>query len=81
MRTVLFTVRTTRIASGKARYRGHMKNILFSIAALSLLLACSKEPEPSEPVYDLAAGKAIAEADCSACHGMDGRGATFEIPT
>jgi cytochrome c553 len=57
-----------------------MKNIIFSIVALSLLMACSKEPESAEPVYDLAAGKAIAEADCSACHGMDGRGATSEIP-
>jgi len=57
-----------------------MKNILFSIVVLSLLIACSREPESTEPLYDLAAGKAIAEADCSACHGMDGRGATSEIP-
>jgi len=57
-----------------------MKNILYGIAALILLAACAKEPEPSQPVVDLAAGKAIAEADCSDCHGMDGRGATAEIP-
>ncbi len=57
-----------------------MKNILFGIVVLTLLIACSKEPESTEPVFDLAAGKAIAEADCSACHGMDGRGATSEIP-
>ena len=58
-----------------------MKNIVFGIAVLTLLTtACSREPESTEPVYDLAAGKAIAEADCSACHGMDGRGATSEIP-
>jgi cytochrome c553 len=57
-----------------------MKNILFGIAILMLSVACSKEPESSGPVYDLDAGKAIAEADCSACHGMDGRGATSEIP-
>jgi cytochrome c553 len=57
-----------------------MKIILISIVALSLLVACSKESDSLEPVYDLAAGKAIAEADCSACHGMDGRGATSEIP-
>lgn len=57
-----------------------MKNILFSIVALSLLVACSKESESTEPVFDLAAGQVIAEADCSACHGMDGRGATSEIP-
>ncbi|MGB5486877.1 MAG: c-type cytochrome [Lysobacterales bacterium] len=57
-----------------------MKNILFGILAFSFLAACSKEPESTEPVFDLAAGKAIAEADCSGCHGMDGRGASSEIP-
>ena len=57
-----------------------MKNILFSMAACLLLTACSEDPGSMEPVYDLAAGRAIAEADCSACHGMDGRGATAEIP-
>lgn len=57
-----------------------MKHFLFSIAAITLLTACSEEPGSSETVYDLAAGKAIAEADCSACHGMDGHGTTTEIP-
>jgi cytochrome c553 len=57
-----------------------MKNILYGIIALTLLAACAKEPDPSELVADLAAGKAIAEADCAACHGMDGRGVTAEIP-
>ena len=57
-----------------------MKHFLFSIVAITLLTACSEEPGSTETVYDLAAGKAIAEADCSACHGMDGRGATSEIP-
>lgn len=57
-----------------------MKNILLGIFLLGLLAACSQESEPVAPVADLAAGKAIAEADCSDCHGMDGRGATGEIP-
>lgn len=57
-----------------------MKNILYGIIALSLLAACAKEPDPSELVADLAAGKAIAEADCAECHGLDGRGVTAEIP-
>lgn len=57
-----------------------MKNTLIGLAIFILLAACSKEPESTEPVIDLAAGKAIAEADCSDCHGMDGRGATAEIP-
>ena len=57
-----------------------MKNILFAIVALALVAACSKEPEPAKLVIDLAAGQAIAEADCSGCHGMDGRGDTSKIP-
>jgi cytochrome c553 len=57
-----------------------MKNILLVVVALTLLAACAKEPNPAELVADLAAGRAIAEADCSDCHGMDGRGATAEIP-
>ena len=57
-----------------------MKNILFTFIALTLLAACAKEPESTELVINLAAGKAIAEADCSDCHGMDGRGETPEIP-
>jgi cytochrome c553 len=57
-----------------------MKNILYGIIALTLLAACAKEPDPPELVADLAAGKAIAEADCAACHGMDGHGTTAEIP-
>ena len=57
-----------------------MKNIAFGILFLTLLAACSKAPESTEPVVDLAAGKAIAEKECAACHGLDGRGATPEIP-
>jgi len=57
-----------------------MKNFLYGVAALTLLAACAKEPDPSEIVIDIAAGRAIAEADCSGCHGMDGRGDTTEIP-
>lgn len=57
-----------------------MKNILLGIAILTLLAACSKEPESAEPAVDLAAGEAIARAGCADCHGMDGRGETAEIP-
>ncbi len=57
-----------------------MKNILLGIVALTLLAACAKEPDPADLKPDLAAGKAIAQADCSDCHGMDGRGETAEIP-
>ena len=57
-----------------------MKRILSCMVVLALMSACSKEPGSSEPAFDLAAGEAIASADCSACHGMDGRGTTPEIP-
>lgn len=57
-----------------------MKNILLGLAIFTLLAACSREPESTVPVVDLKAGKAIAEADCSDCHGMDGHGTTPDIP-
>jgi cytochrome c553 len=45
-----------------------------------LLAGCEQEPEPTGPVIDVEAGKAIAEANCVGCHGMDGRGQTGDIP-
>jgi len=57
-----------------------MKHALICAMALTLLAACAKEPDPTALVADLAAGKVIAEADCSQCHGMDGRGESAEIP-
>jgi len=57
-----------------------MKRILYCAALLSMVAACTGEPEPAKPAVDVAAGKAIAEKSCSACHGLDGRGKTREIP-
>jgi cytochrome c553 len=57
-----------------------MKNFLLAIATLSLLSACGKESEPAAPVIDIDAGRLVAEAECSGCHGMDGRGDTSKIP-
>ena len=57
-----------------------MRNIVYGLVALTLLTACAKEPESAGPVIDLVAGKAIAEEDCSGCHGLDGRGNTSKIP-
>ena len=43
------------------------------ITAASLLLASlSIHAAPTVPKYDIAAGKAIAESVCGACHGVDG---------
>ena len=57
-----------------------MKIILFGTVVLTILASCSREPDSSEPAFDLAAGRAIAEAECADCHGMDGRGSTPDIP-
>jgi len=57
-----------------------MKHILLGVVMLTLLAACGNESGPAELVADLAAGKAIAEADCADCHGMDGHGASTDIP-
>jgi cytochrome c553 len=62
-----------------------MKKIAPSLILLSLLLAaCGKEPAPAAPeqvgAADLAAGKAIAEAKCVSCHGLDGKGTGPDIP-
>jgi len=55
---------------------------IFALGAVILLalVACSKEPESPGFAFDLAAGEAIAEAECADCHGMDGRGSTADIP-
>lgn len=50
-------------------------------AGLLLLSACSESPEPvTVPEVDTGAGQAIAQANCTGCHAMDGRGKTAEIP-
>jgi cytochrome c553 len=57
-----------------------MKNILYTAVILTLLTACSQEPESTGLEFDLDAGKTIAQTDCADCHGMDGRGDTSDIP-
>jgi cytochrome c553 len=57
-----------------------MRYILFGAVLLSLMTACSKEPDSQGPAFDLVAGKAIAAAECADCHGLDGRGSNPDIP-
>ena len=57
-----------------------MKKLLIAVPAVLLLAACTGEKEPAAPVVDIGAGKAIAQAKCSGCHGLDGAGKTAEIP-
>ena len=57
-----------------------MRNILHGIAVTAILSACGEAPDHAGSPPDIEAGRTIAAADCSDCHGMDGRGATTEIP-
>lgn len=55
-----------------------------SLILMSLLLtACGQEqsPQPAQPPQaDLTAGKAVAEAKCFSCHGLDGKSTGPDIP-
>ena len=60
-----------------------MKTSTLGVIALSLtLMGCTdKTPTPAKmPAGDAAAGKIIAERDCKACHGLDGKGVAPAIP-
>ena len=60
-----------------------MKKTFLTIAVLSLALTgCGEKAAPSAKpaAADLGAGKAIAERDCKACHGLDGKGVAPAIP-
>ncbi|TSA10716.1 MAG: cytochrome c4 [Betaproteobacteria bacterium] len=60
-----------------------MKKPILCVIVLSIALAgCSDKPQPSAklPQADAAAGKIIADRDCKACHGLDGKGVAPAIP-
>ena len=60
-----------------------MKKTILGVIALSLtLMGCTdKAPQTAKtPAGDAAAGKIIAERDCKACHGLDGKGIAPAIP-
>lgn len=66
-----------RSCFGPRVFIGHLA---LGVALPLLLIGCSEEEEPTEAAPDIAAGKAIAEAECVGCHGLDGRGAAPGIP-
>lgn len=57
-----------------------MKKPLTTMLVCLGLVACGEQQGTGESSADSAAGKVIAQASCSACHAMDGRGKTDEIP-
>jgi cytochrome c553 len=57
-----------------------MRYCLLSLILPLILIGCTQKQESTKPPPDLAAGKAIAEAKCSGCHGLNGGGAAPGIP-
>ena len=63
-----------------------MKKLILGIVLSVLLAGCGEREKPAvkpavaKPSGDAAAGKAVAERDCKACHGLDGRGVAPGIP-
>jgi cytochrome c553 len=51
------------------------------IAVPLVLAACGPKKEAGPPPADIAAGKALAEAQCVGCHSLDGKGEAPGIPT
>ncbi len=54
--------------------------LVIGIAFSALLLGCTDKQQATEVVADIEAGKALAEANCKGCHGLDGKGAAPGIP-
>ncbi len=58
-----------------------MRHLFVLTVVSALLVGCSDKPTgPTEPMVDLVAGKALANDNCAACHGLDGRGTAPGIP-
>ena len=64
-----------------------MKRLTLGIVMSVALVGCTDQGDPQtkdakgrQISVDLAAGKALAEGECKACHGVDGKGAAPGIP-
>lgn len=63
-----------------------MRRVFLGVALCLALIGCSDKDDAAggsksgTPAGDAAAGKAIAEKDCTGCHGLDGKGTAPGIP-
>jgi cytochrome c553 len=57
-----------------------MKYFLLAAFLSVALIGCSDQNKPKQSTADIAAGKAIVDKDCKACHGLNGKGAAPGIP-
>jgi cytochrome c553 len=64
-----------------------MKRLIVGIACWAALAGCTEQDKPAtKPASarslqaDIGAGKAVAQSECMACHGLDGKGVAPGIP-
>ncbi len=58
-----------------------MRHLLLAMFLSLVLIGCSDESTPQkQTAADIRAGKAVAEKECKACHGLDGKGVAPGIP-
>ncbi|WP_455209293.1 c-type cytochrome [Kaarinaea lacus] len=57
-----------------------MRLILLCTLVVALFVGCADKKPPAQLTANPEAGKKIAEKSCVGCHGLDGKGATDDIP-
>ena len=69
--------RIIRLISGA---RLSIRRLALGVVVPLALVGCDEEEKAAKAPADIGAGKAIAEAQCAGCHGLDGRGTAPGIP-
>lgn len=67
-------------AGPSSRSRSSVRALAMVVLLPLALIGCGDEEEAGAPPADIAAGKAVVEARCVGCHGVDGRGVAPGIP-
>jgi cytochrome c553 len=72
---------TTRSMPTNLKSGFPMRHVLLAMFLSVTLLGCSDDGSPQkQTAADIRAGKAVAEKECKACHGLDGKGVAPGIP-